>query len=187
MIHINYTEKDVNELNNMLFLHPQPIVQKRILAVLLKSHGLPHSKICDISMITEKSLTTYLKKYRDGGIVALTKVNFKGKVNELKMHTFDLEKYFIENPIRSSKEAKAIIEEKTGIKRSLTQVRNFLKYIGLKYLKVGHVPGKSTGEEKIKEQEDFIENELNPAIKDGQEGKCEVFFWMHPTSFTELF
>ncbi len=84
-------------------------------------------------MITEKSLTTYLKMYRDGGIASLATVNFKGKANKLKEHSFDLEKYFFENPVRSSKEAKAIIEEKTGIKRSLTQVRNFLKSIGFKY------------------------------------------------------
>jgi len=57
----------------------------------------------------------------------------------------------------------------------------------VKYLKVGHVPGKSTGEDKIKEQEDFIENEITPAIQKGKDGKSVVFFWMPPTLSTVHF
>jgi len=187
MIEINFSKDDIAELDKEMFSHSHPMIQKRILTLILKSHKLPHATICNIVNITEKTLTNYLKLYLNGGIKSLMSLNYKGSVNELKEHPFDLEKYFIENPVRSSKEAKAIIEEKTGIIRSLTQVRAFLTGIGLKYLKVGHVPGKSTGEDKIKEQEDFVENEITPAIQKGKDGKSVVFFWMPPTLSTVHF
>ncbi len=180
MIDIKFSKNDITELDKEMFSHSHSMIQKRILTLSLKSHKLPHSTICDIVKITEKTLTNYLKLYISGGLKSLLNLNYRGSVNEMKEHPFDLEKYFTENPVRSSKEAKAIIEEKTGIVRSLTQIREFLSGIGLKYLKVGHVPGKSTGEEKIKEQENFIENEINPAIQKGKDGEVAIFFWMLP-------
>ena len=123
--------------------------------------------------------------YLKNGINSLKEFGCKGKINELNIHEKSLEKYFTENPIRSSKEAKKIIEERTEIKRSLTQVRAFLNRIGLRYLKVGCVPGKAATEEKIAEQENYIINELNPAIEDAKKGNSATFFWTRPTSCTE--
>ena len=86
------------------------------------------------------------------------------------------------HPPHSAKEAQALIEEKTGIKRCLTQVREFLKTLGFRYRKVGSVPGKIMNEEKLKEQEDFKENELVPRLKEAENGEREIFLWMPPTS-----
>jgi len=120
MIQITFTIDAVKELEYELFHYPHPKVQHRILVLLLKSHNLPHGKICEICNITEKTLTNYLKMYLKNGISSLKELNYKGKTCELNIHKDSLEKYFTENPIRSSKEAKKIIEEKTGVKRSLT-------------------------------------------------------------------
>jgi len=185
MIQITFTTNAVKELEYELFHYPHPKVQQRILVLLLKSHKLPHGKICEICNITEKTLTNYLKRYLKNGINSLKELGCKGKTCELNKHKESLEKYFTENPIRSSNEAKKIIEEKTGISRSLTQVRDFLNRIGLKYLKVGCVPGKAATEEKIAEQENYIVNELNPAIEDAKKGNSATFFWMRLISCTE--
>lgn len=185
MIEIIFTTEATKELEYELFNYPHPKVQRRIMALILKNHELSHGKICKICKITEKTLTNYLKMYLKNGINSLKELNYKGKTSELNLHKESLEKYFTENPIRSSNEAKKIIEDKTGIKRSLTQVREFLKRIGLRYLKVGHVPGKATTTEKINEQKEYINNELNPAIDNAKKGKSAIFFWMRPTSYTE--
>lgn len=185
MIKIAFTSEAIKELEYELFHYPHPKVQHRILVLFLKSHNLSHRKICEICNITEKTLTNYFKIYLKGGINSLKELNYKGKVSKLNYHKDNLEKYFTENPIRSSKEAKKIIEEKTGLKRSLTQVRDFLKRIGLKYLKVGCVPGKAATEQKIAEQENYILNELNPTLEDAKKGNSAIFFWTHPTSCTE--
>jgi hypothetical protein len=51
--------------------------------------------------------------------------------------------YFDKNPPASVKEAMAKIEDLTGIKRSETVRRTFLKNIGMKCRKVGLLPSKA--------------------------------------------
>jgi hypothetical protein len=60
---------------------------------------------------------------------------------------------FKEQPPKSIAEAQDRIEELPGIRRSPTQIRLFMKNLQMKYLKVGHVPGKSCDPDKLKEQE----------------------------------
>jgi hypothetical protein len=79
----------------------------------------------------------------------------------------------------SSSEAKARIETMTGISRSPTQVRTFMKRNGLKYLKAGHIPSQAN---TIK-QKDWVKTTLDPAIKQAQKGECYLFF-MDVSHFT---
>ena len=106
---------------------------------------------------------------------------YKGKKNVLAAHVETLEDYLRNNPPRSAAEAQAIIEEKTGIKRCLTQVREFLKKMGFTYRKVGSIPGKMVTEEKIIEQEEFKQKELAPRLAEAEQGEMEIFLWMPPT------
>ena len=79
-----------------------------------------------------------------------------------------------------------IIEELTGVKRKLTQVKAFLKLNGFKYRKAGHVPGKECTEEKKKEQADFLENELKPRLKEVKKGKRAEILHGFKMSLTEI-
>jgi len=49
--------------------------------------------------------------------IGLKEVNFRKPQSELKQHTTTIEAYFHEHPPASVKEAMAMIEELTGIKR----------------------------------------------------------------------
>ncbi len=77
---------------------------------------------------------------------------------------------------RTSFEAQAIIEELTGIRRSPTQVKVFLKKLGLRCRKVGFVPGKVTSPPKIEEQEIFRQQQLEPRLVEAACGERCVFF-----------
>jgi hypothetical protein len=88
-----------------------------------------------------------------------------------------IEQYFRENPPRNTNEARDAIEKLTGIKRSPTQVRKFMKKLGLRCLKVGFVPGKAATPEKILEQEDFKKEELEPHLAEAKDGKRTIFFY----------
>jgi len=183
MIKIEFTDEQINELERERFNYPEPRVQRKLEVLYLKSQNLPHKMICSLCKISNVTLAEYLKQYRDGGINRLKLNLYKGKENLLASHAESLEEYLHKHPPRSAKEAQALIEEKTGIKRCLTQVREFLKAIGFKYRKVGSIPGKVMDEEKLKEQEDFKEKELTPRLKEAEQGKREVFLWMPPTSY----
>ena len=183
MIKIEFTEEEIAELEYERFHYPNPKVQRKMEAVYLKSYDLSHKMIANICKISSVTLTSYLKQYSEGGIERLKLNLHKGKENELEEHAQSLEEYFVKNPPHSTKEAAKVIEEKTGIKRGLTQVREFLKKHDFKYRKTAVVPGKAINEEFINEQERFKEEELEPVLNEARNGEREVFLWMPPTSY----
>ena len=79
----------------------------------------------------------------EGGIEKLKEINFNRPTSKLTEHQQKIEDYFRSLPPANINEAIAKIEELTGIKRSPTQVRLFLKSIGMRTLKVAFVPGKA--------------------------------------------
>jgi len=114
-------------LNYERYRHPIPLVQKRMEALWLKSHGLAHAQIATLVGISENTLREYFELYQAGGIERLKEVHIYRPESELMQHYSSLEAYFQANPPASIKEAQAEIETLTGIKRSATQVGVFLK------------------------------------------------------------
>jgi len=142
----------------------------------LKSQGIKHKEICSLCKISKTTLTTYIKQYQSEGIEELKKINQKGQVSELNQHSDILKDYFEKNPPSSVAEASNAIEKLTGVKRSPTQVREFLKRTGLRCLKVGYVPGKSVELGKIEEVEKYRVEKLEPLLKEAIKGEKAVFF-----------
>ena len=64
----------------------------------------------------------------------------------------------------------------TGARRSPTQIRLFLKRIGCRIRKVGHVLGKPDDPGKIEEQERFRQDRLEPLLEEAKRGERVVFF-----------
>lgn len=143
MIQIEFTEEERKALNYERYHHPHPHVQRKMEALWLKSLGYTPKEIMEIVNISKTTLYSYLKEYREGGIRKLKELNFRRPESELNKHRETLEEYFKEHPPTSVKEAMSKIEELTGIKRGETQIRNFLKKIGMKYRKVGMLPAKA--------------------------------------------
>ena len=154
MIKIKFTEEDVKALNYGRYNHPHPRVQRKMEVLWLKSQGEAHKKIAKLAGVSINIVTSYLKEYQVGGIEKLKEINFYTPESELKKYTLTIESYFKDHPPSTIKEAMQKIEELTGLKRSETQIRKFLKSIGLKYRKVGMVPSKAN----INEQEEFKKN-----------------------------
>jgi transposase len=154
MIQITFSEEDIRALNHERYHHPHPRVQRKMETLWLKSQRLPHEKICTLASIRGNTLREYLRMYTEGGIEKLKEINFYRPQSELVNHKDTIENYFREHPPATIAEAIAVIEELTGIKRSPTQGRTFLKSIGMRCLKVGMVPSKADPDE----QEAFKKN-----------------------------
>jgi len=99
-----------------------------------------------------------------------------GASSELDQHAATLESYFKEHPPRTIAEARQVIREQTGIERSPTQIRAFLKRMGMRCRKVGYVPGQAATLEKQAEQETFKNQALEPRLAEAQAGKRRVLF-----------
>ena len=140
MIKIEFSEQDLKTIEYERFNHPIPLVQRRMEVLWLKSQGLPHKQIAKLAGVCDNALTKYLRLYRKGGLGEIRKVNFYRPKSELETYSDSIEQYFRENPAASIAEAIAKIEELTGIRRSKTQVRTFLRKLGMQHRKVGSVP-----------------------------------------------
>jgi transposase len=148
---MTFSEEEVQRLRQERFEHPHPRVQRKMDVLLLKSQGLAHQQITTIADVSENTLREYLREYQRGGIEKLKELPFWGPQSALQGYRETLEAYFLENPPATVKEAAAKIEQITGIRRGLSQVRQFLKSLGLRRLKVGHIPAKVD----LEQQEQF--------------------------------
>jgi transposase len=173
MIKIEFSAEEVEQLHHERRYHTHARVRQRMEALYLKALGLQHQEIGRIVQIDQKTLRSYLMMYQEGGIEALKVLKFHQPVSALEEHSEKLKAEFAERPPQSINEAVERIEELTGIRRSPTQVRQFLKEtLGMKRLKVGQVPAKADPEE----QQTFLEEELEPRLEEAQQGQRHVFF-----------
>ena len=124
---LEFTPVIQEALNYERYHHPVPLVQRRMEALGLKSHGLPHGQIAQLVGITENTLRDYFQLYQDGGGEKLKEVVVQRPESALQVHYASLEAYFRAHPPATIKEAQSEIAALTGIKRSETQVREFLK------------------------------------------------------------
>lgn len=172
MIRIDFAETDIEALHYERTHHPNHRVRRRMEAVYLKALGLSHNEIGRIVRISQKTLRDYLRRYQGGGIEALKELNYYQPTSELDDHQDRLRQEFEVRPPSTISEAADRIEQLTGLRRSPTQVRLFLKKLGLKRRKVGQIPAKADPEK----QQQFLETELTPRLEEATQGKRHVFF-----------
>ena len=141
-------------------------------AVYLKCQGLRHKDVCHLSRISENTLRTYLRQFQEGGVERLKRLDFAVPTSELADHRETLEDYFRKNPPRSTAQAAADVERRTGIRRGPTQVRKFLAGLGMKFRKLGMIPAKADAAEQAK----FLDEKLWPRLKQAQRLKRVVCF-----------
>jgi transposase len=143
MITINFSAADIEALRYWRFQHPDPRVQVRMEALYLRSQGVANAEILRLCGISKASFHRYLKAYIAGGITQLKHIDHYRPHSELTTHRTTLEAYFQQHPPASVAEAAAKIAELTGIVRKPTQVRQYLRALGMKPMKVGMIPAKA--------------------------------------------
>jgi transposase len=124
---LEFSSEIQDVLNYEQYHHPVPLVQRRMEVLWLKSHDLPHALIAELGGVSENTMREYFRLYEEGGVEKLKEVNFYRPESALQAHITSLETYFRDNPPATIKEAQSEIEALTGIRRSETQVREFLK------------------------------------------------------------
>jgi transposase len=176
---IRFTEEDRRALAHDRYHHPDPRVQRKMEVLWLKSHDLPHDRIATLAGVSRRTVQRYLDQYIEGGLPRLRQGHGYQPQSVLTKHRSSLEEYFATHPVRSIKQARAIIEQQTGIRRGLTQVRHFLKdRLGLRWRKTGAipVPPKKTVAEHARDQAAFLREKLEPRLKQARRGQRQVYF-----------
>lgn len=143
MITLIFNEEDLTALRYWRFQHPDPRVQVRMEALYLRSQGVAKAEILRLCGISKASFHRYLKAYVAGGVEQLRRIEHYRPHSELTNHRPTLEAYFQQHPPATVTEAAAKIAELTGIVRKPTQVRQYLRALGMKPMKVGMLPAKA--------------------------------------------
>ncbi len=143
MLRMEFTEQEREALHYERFHHPDPAVQRKMEVLHLKSLGLPHHEIVRITHLCPNTIRSYFRQYQEGGMERLKEDRRHRHQSELVAHQPTLETYFREHPPATVAEATQKIAELTGIHRKPTQVRKFLRGMGMAPRKVAAIPAKA--------------------------------------------
>jgi transposase len=178
MREITFSEADVQAIGHDRYHHPDPGVQRRMEILWLKHHGFSHERIAALAGVSRSTVQRTLTAYLEGGLQRIRQVPVKEGHSALDDHRTSIEELLTKHPPRSVKHARHLIEQHTGVRRGLTQIRHFLHRLGLAPRKVAAIPipPKSTLEEHVKTQAEFRENELEPRLEEARQGKRRLYF-----------
>ncbi len=173
MPQFNFSNAEIRQLNYERYNYPCPTVQKRIHAVHMKAiTGSSYTVIGYLTGLHRHSVRHWIQVYQTNGFEGLCQFNYGTNESDLENHSQSILKNFTERPPMTANEAKARIEELTGISRSPSQVRNFMKRHGLRHLQTGHVPAKAD----TAKQQQWVKEKLDPAIEEAKKGQCQLLF-----------
>jgi hypothetical protein len=116
---ITFTAEDWKALAHDRYHHPDPRVQRTMDVLWLKSHGLTHDQIVAYADVSRSSVPRDLDQDLEGGLPRLRRCRWNHPQSALDEHEVRLEEYFRKHPPRSAKQAQAVIEQRTGIRRGL--------------------------------------------------------------------
>src|SRR5262249_29524989 len=166
MSRLTFTDDDLSAIAFERYHHPEPFVQRKLEVLWLKCQGLAHHDLARLAGVSRASVQRYLRAFRTGGLDAIRRYPWKGQRSALDSHRASLEEHFRQPPPRSLQEAEHAIAQRTGLRRGVTQVRRFLRRLGLQPRRVAAIPipPKSTAEDHAREQRRFLDAGLGPVL-----------------------
>lgn len=147
-------------------------INQRMHFVYLKYKEYTNEMIADILRVSRITLWEWSNIYQEGGLDALATLHYKGQPSKLNQFGKQLVFEFMKKPVATLKEAQHFIEKTTGIKRSLPQIKDFLRRNKIKRRKVGQIPAKAD----IDKQNNFKKNKLDRLIKLVKGKRIKLFF-----------
>ena len=136
-------------------------------------------QIADFVGASPRQVFHILEMYKRDGINRVMAIGQYNQPSILDGFTDLIKEEFQKQPPATAKEAKNRIKTLTGITRSVTQITIFMKKIGMKLLKAASIPmGKNEDDlaEKVKKQREFVDNQLDPVLKESEKGTRTVLF-----------
>src|SRR5271154_4497864 len=139
-LRVHLTEEQQSIVNEERTSHPHPRVREKMLVLWLLHCGLTRQKAAEVAGVGRATVQRYVAAFRDGGLDGLRRWDVKGPVSELAASRDLIRESFETTPVRTIAEAGERIFQLTGLRRGPSQVRKFLKDLGLKFQRVRMIP-----------------------------------------------
>ncbi len=137
---VQLTDDEQRLVNAERESHPAAHVRRKLLVLWSLHCGLKRTQAAKLAGVGLATVERYVAAYRDGGLAGLRRWNVQGPVSDLAACRDVIRESFAQQPVSTIAAACVRIEQLTGLKRGLTQVRWFLKDLGLKWRRMRAIP-----------------------------------------------
>ncbi len=173
MIHLELTDQDAIDIAEAL---DDPSIsdknKTKLLVIRMHDEGAKHGFIAKVLNLHANTITNHLKEYDKDGLSGTLEDRYYRPVSSLEPFLQCIKCSFRITPVADAKQAVVRIESISGIRLSESQVRRFMKSIGMKVRKACSIPGKANPQLQF----EFYTNELLPKLEQAAKGECKVFF-----------
>jgi transposase len=139
-LRVRLTEDEQRLVNEERTSHPNERIRERMLVLWLLHNGVTRQKAAEIVGVGRATVQRYVAAYRDGGLDGLRRWDRNRPESEMAAYRELLRESFEKQPVHTVAEACERIFELTGLRRGPSQVRKFLKDLGLKFQRVRVIP-----------------------------------------------
>jgi transposase len=139
-LRVRLTEEEQRIVNEERISHPNERIRERMLALWLLHNGDTRRRAAEIVGVGRATVQRYVAAYRDGGLDGLRRWDPNRPESETAAYRESIRESFEKQPVRTVAEAGDRIFQLTGLRRGPSQVRKFLKDLGLKFQRVRMVP-----------------------------------------------
>jgi transposase len=137
---VRLTEEQQRIVNEERVAHPNLRVREKMLVIWLLHCGATREKAAEIVGIGRATVQRYVAAFRAGGLDGLRQWNPRRPSSEMAAYRDLIRESFEKQPARTVAEACDRIFRLTGLRRGPSQVRKFLKDMGLKFQRVRMIP-----------------------------------------------
>jgi transposase len=175
---VHLTEEQQRIVNEERVAHPDLRVREKMLVLWLLHCGSKHEEAAKIVGVSRTTVHRYVAAFRMGGLERLRSCDRHRPQSEMAAYRDLIRASFEKQPARTMAEACDRIFQLTGLRRGPSQVRKFLKDLGLKFQRVRMipVPPTKTLAEQVAVQTAFRDTELKPCLDAAGAGTGHVFF-----------
>ena len=139
-LRVRLTEEEQRIVNEERTSHPNERIRERMLVLWLLHSGVTRQKAAEIVGVGRATVQRYVAAYRDGGLDGLRRWDPNRPESEMAAYRELIRESFEKQPVHTVAEACERIFQLTGLRRGPSQVRKFLKGLGLKFQRVRVIP-----------------------------------------------
>ena len=146
-------------------------IKRKALARLMVDAGIDKEKMSQVIGVSVRQVYNYVQDASSHREDVYKESRYRPK-SMLGEYEQEIKNELASRPPATAKEAAVRIQGLTGLKRSPTQVRTFMRKHGFKPLKTVQIPAKANPEE----QKCFLSDELEPCIEKAQKNEQVLLF-----------
>jgi transposase len=137
---VRLTEEEQRIVNEERISHPSPRVREKMLVIRLLHRGATREQAAVFAGVSRSTVQRLVAAFRTSGLDGLRRCHVHRPVGEMAAYRGIIRESFEKQPARTVAEACDRIFRLTGLRRGPSQVRKFLKDLGVKFQRVRMIP-----------------------------------------------